>query len=97
MDKTALQIIIERELIDQLEPEIKLKTKPKVKQTTQRRRVRCINNGKEFISISQAAEYANLYSASNLSKHLRGIQYPNGIGRHPQTDELLKWEYVNDI
>jgi len=99
MDKTALQIIIERELIESSEPVINLINKITRKPKNVRggkRSVRCINTGQEFESVGKAADYAKISSSSSLSKHLLKLQYLNGVGKHPKTGELLKWEYVDN-
>lgn len=56
------------------------------------RPVRCINTGKEFANAREAAEY---YHADNsrIHKCCKGIE--KSSGKHPDTGESLKWEYVD--
>lgn len=98
MNKTVLQFIIERELINLPKAECDVIVSPKVTRNkySHSTKVRCINNGKEFTSLAKAAEYAGLYSPSSLSKHLSGTQYIKGVGKHPETKELLRWEIIRE-
>lgn len=52
-------------------------------------KVRCINTGEIFPSISEAARHYNTYQ-TNISKVLRGER--KAAGRHPITREKLYWE-----
>lgn len=92
MNKSALQIIIERELIGQ--PEIE-KTN-KIKHTNKKRKVQCINDKKIFTCIGDAAHYAGLTSSGTIRRYLKNNKNHNGAGRHPKTGELLRWKYVDE-
>lgn len=52
-------------------------------------KVRCINTGEIFPSISEAARHYNTYQ-TNISKVLKGER--KAAGRHPITREKLYWE-----
>lgn len=55
--------------------------------------VRCVTTGQEFDSIKDAIKYFNLGSGGkHISEVCRGRR--KTCGRHPETDEPLKWEYV---
>lgn len=56
-------------------------------------KIKCINTGEIFNSISDAARYYNTYQ-TNISKVLKGERH--SAGRHPETGEKLKWERVKD-
>lgn len=56
-----------------------------------KRPVRCLNNGKVFKSISDAARWGNT-KPSSIVTNIKGTW--RSAGRDPETDETLKWEYV---
>lgn len=56
-------------------------------------KIKCINTGEIFNSISEAARHYNTYQA-NISKVLKGERH--SAGKHPETGEKLRWEYVNN-
>lgn len=58
----------------------------------QNKRVRCINNGKEFDMLSQAAQWAKNTAPESISRVCNGKQKTAGID--PNTGERLKWEFI---
>lgn len=58
------------------------------------RRIRCINNNKEFQSMKEASKWCNLKGISSITKSAKsnGIKYS---GKHPETNENLYWEYID--
>ena len=54
--------------------------------------VRCINTNQIFHSTGEAARWCNLKSHSGVQACCTGNR--KTAGKHPQTDEPLKWEYV---
>lgn len=59
----------------------------------QNKKVRCITTGEVFQSMKMACEKYHI-DPSSLSRHCSKKKSINGCGRHPETKELLKWEYV---
>lgn len=58
----------------------------------QNKRVRCVNNGKEFDMISLAAQWAKNTAPESISRVCKHKQKTAGID--PDTGERLKWEYI---
>lgn len=58
-----------------------------------KRGVKCISTGEMFSSMREACDKYGI-DPSSLSAHCRRRKSINGCGRHPLTNELLKWEYV---
>lgn len=58
------------------------------------KKVYCITTGEIFNSMKSACEKYHI-DPSSLSGHCKGRKSKNGCGRHPITNELLKWEYVD--
>lgn len=56
------------------------------------RPVRCINTGEVFVNAREACEYYNS-DCSRIHKCCKGIY--KSSGKHPETGESLKWEYVD--
>ena len=56
------------------------------------KKIICLNTGQIFNSINKAAQWCNIHH-SGISKCLKGIQKTSG--KHPQTNQPLKWEYYN--
>lgn len=56
------------------------------------KKVRCIETGEVFDSITLAAEWAGV--TSGISIYLAGKQ--DSAGKHPETGEKLHWEYYYD-
>lgn len=54
--------------------------------------VRCINTNQIFHSTPEAAAWCNLKSSSNIKECCVGKR--KTAGKHPNTGEKLKWEYV---
>lgn len=54
--------------------------------------VRCINTNQIFPSVGEAAKWCNLKSRSGINSCCRGKR--KTAGKHPQTEEPLKWEYI---
>lgn len=54
--------------------------------------VRCMNTGQFFHSTGEAAEWCNLKSSSSISMCCTGKR--KTAGKHPETGEPLKWEYI---
>lgn len=55
------------------------------------KRIRCVNNGKEFLSIREAETYYNTYKDA-IGRCLRGQL--KTAGKDPNTGERLRWEYI---
>lgn len=55
------------------------------------KKIRCINTGEIFPSISEAARHYNIYQ-TNISKVLKGER--KSAGKHPKTGEKLHWELI---
>lgn len=55
--------------------------------------VKCITTGKEFDGVKDAIEYYNLPSGVKIGMCCRGQR--KSAGKHPETGEPLRWEYVN--
>lgn len=55
------------------------------------KRIRCLNNGKEFLSVREAEAYYNTYKDA-IGRCLRGQL--KTAGKDPDTGERLKWEYI---
>ena len=58
-----------------------------------RRIIICVTTGEVFLSMKDACEKYHI-DPSSLSGHCRGRKLQNGCGRHPETNELLKWKYI---
>ena len=56
-------------------------------------KVLCLNTGKIFLSIKDAANWCNLKSSSNISEVAKGKR--KTAGKHPVTKEPLYWKYVD--
>lgn len=56
------------------------------------RQVICINTGKVFNTLKEAAEWSGQKSHQNISAVCRGLR--NFAGTHPETGEKLSWKYV---
>lgn len=61
--------------------------------STTNRKIKCIETGQVFQSITKAAKWCNLKSSSHISEVAKG----NGetAGKHPVTKKPLHWEYVD--
>ncbi len=68
--------------------------KSSVKPKRPHRMVRCLTTGEVFDQMKDACEKYHI-DPSSLSAHCRGRGCKNGCGRHPETNELLKWEYID--
>lgn len=58
------------------------------------RRILCLSTGEVFEEMKDACEKYHI-DPSSLSAHCRGRRCKNGCGRHHETNELLKWEYID--
>ena len=56
------------------------------------KQVICINTGKVFNTLKEAAEWSGQKSHQNISAVCRGLR--KFAGKHPQTGEKLSWQYV---
>lgn len=56
--------------------------------------VKCLNTGEVFSSTTAAARWAGLKSSSGISDCLSGRK--KSAGKHPQTNEPLKWERIKE-
>lgn len=77
-------------------PETKELGKEKIENLAKltRKKVVCLNNNKVFISVLEASKYANLKSASSISRCCSGER--KTAGKDPITKERLKWAYYNE-
>lgn len=57
------------------------------------KRIRCLNNGKEFLSVREAEAYYNTYKDA-IGRCLRGQL--KTAGKDPDTGERLRWEYITE-
>ena len=57
-------------------------------------KVVCVNTGREFFSMKQAANWCGLKDTSNIGRCCKGLR--ETAGTHPQTKERLKWKYANE-
>lgn len=64
---------------------------------TRKKRVKCLETGEIFESVVAAAVWGGLKpgSACNISAQIQGKR--PSAGKHPETQELLHWEYVDDL
>ena len=53
----------------------------------------CVNTGRQFFSMREAANWCGLKDTSNISRCCRGLR--KTAGTHPQTKERLKWQYID--
>ena len=58
-----------------------------------KKKILCLNTGKIFLSIKDAANWCNLKSSSNISEVAKGKR--KTAGKHPVTKEPLYWKYVD--
>lgn len=58
-----------------------------------KKRVMCINTNEIFDSISDACKKYNIKALSNISRVCKGEK--KHAGRHPETNELLEWKFIN--
>ena len=52
----------------------------------------CTTTGQVFTSQIEAAKWCGLTSGSSISKVCHGVK--THAGRHPETNELLQWEFI---
>ena len=57
------------------------------------RKVMCLNNGRIFNCIKEAAEWCGLKKSSNIASQIQGKN--SYAGRHPETGEGLTWKYID--
>lgn len=58
------------------------------------RKVKCLNTGQVFPTLTSACEWCNLRGVSNIMDCCKGKR--KHAGRHPVTNEQLKWEYIDE-
>ena len=58
------------------------------------KKILCINTGKIFNCMMDAARWCGLKNASSISRCCLGKSLT--AGKHPETQEKLKWRYVNE-
>lgn len=56
------------------------------------KKIKCLNNGKTFDSISEASRWCGLKTSSPINAYLKGKT--TYTGRHPKTGEKLHWELL---
>lgn len=56
-------------------------------------KVRCVNTGEVFITLREAAKWAGVVNGHRISLSCKNKNLSSG--KHPETGEPLKWEYVN--
>ena len=62
---------------------------------TNNRKIRCINTGQVFDSVSEACRWCGLASWSrSIIEYLNGEKNRKSAGKHPLTKEPLTWEFV---
>ena len=62
---------------------------------TNHSKIRCINTGDVFDSVSQACEWCGLAKWSrSIKEYLEGKRNRKSAGKHPLTKEPLQWELV---
>lgn len=57
------------------------------------KKVRCIETGEIFDTVTQASKWCGLKGTTTISKCCKGKR--NSAGKHPTTGEKLHWEYVD--
>lgn len=57
-----------------------------------RRKVRCKNNNKVFNSSVEASRWCGLKNSGSIGLVCKGIR--KHAGKHPETKEILSWEYI---
>lgn len=60
------------------------------------RKIRCINTGEIFNTIAEAAKWCGLKNGSSISQVCLKKSNRQSAGKHPITNEKLKWEYVEN-
>lgn len=58
------------------------------------KKIKCINTNHIFNSAQEASEWCGVKNKDSIAKAARGKV--KSSGRHPETEEKLHWEYVND-
>ena len=71
-----------------------LKEKYKNQKIHSCKKVRCINTGEIFNSMTEAAKWAGNSRCNGIYRQIKGER--KHCGKHPATGELLKWEYVEE-
>ena len=65
-----------------------------VKKPNAKRKVVCLNTEQVFDGIVDAIEYFNLCKGARIDAVCRGVR--KSAGKHPETNEPLKWMYYDD-
>lgn len=60
------------------------------------KKIRCINTGQIFNTMMDAARWCGLKNASSIGQVCNKTGKQKTAGRHPQTKEKLKWEFVEE-
>lgn len=58
------------------------------------KRVKCINTGEVFPTMMDAARWCGLKNASSIGQICNKTGKQKTAGKHPQTGEKLKWEFI---
>lgn len=58
------------------------------------KRIKCLNTGEIFESVSAACRWCGLYEHSRSIEEYFTMPYRKSAGRHPQTGEQLQWELL---
>lgn len=69
------------------------KQREREKNGTKFKKVRCINTGEIFNSLSDAAKWCHLVGTSGIAAVCKNTKQTTA-GVHPITKEKLRWEYI---
>ena len=58
------------------------------------KKVICLNNGKRFNTMMDAARWCGLSNASSIGQVCNHTGKQKTAGRHPETDEKLTWSFI---
>ena len=70
-----------------------MKGKFKGSKSPRARKVQCVTTGKKFNTVKEATEYYFISSSSSITACCKGKL--KSAGKHPVTEEKLKWKYID--
>jgi len=60
------------------------------------KKVRCLNTGEIFETMMDAARWCGLTNSSSIGQVCNKTEKRKTAGKHPETQEKLKWEFVEE-
>ena len=60
------------------------------------KKVRCLNTGEIFETMMDAARWCGLTNSTSIGQVCNKTGKRKTAGKHPETQEKLKWEFVED-